>query len=184
MTAALSSRSAQLAMYDALEARMLTRAACALREAGIPLLLFKGAAVGRTTYERSWERARSDADALIRADTWAAADSLLQLVIGPRAQDAIDPRVMGQWQYRDRETGLLLDIHCRLFEPAPLAALVTFDELYAASVGVPNLSPVRAPNSVYALWIAVIHPVAHHDAAADPVWDEDLRRISAQFDSQ
>jgi Uncharacterised nucleotidyltransferase len=170
---------ADLALYDALETRFLSRAGAALRTSGVEALLFKGAAVARTTYPASWQRARADADLLIPPADWDRADKVLTEVVGGRLQDVIDPRVMGQWQYRDAETGLLLDVHCRLFEPAPFASLVTFDELAEHSLLVPGLEPARGPGRVHALWIALLHPVAHHGGAIDAVWEHDVALLAA-----
>jgi hypothetical protein len=172
---------ARLGVYDALESRVLAAVSDVLAKTGARALVFKGAAVARLAYAESWQRRRADADLLIRREDWQMVDRGLQAAIGPRLQIAIDPDAMGQWQYRDRQSGLLLDVHWRLFEPAPLAGLVSFADLDHDSVPLPGLAGLRAPGLTHALWIALIHPVAHHDAAADPVWDDDIRRLAARM---
>jgi hypothetical protein len=179
-----SAVTAELVLYDAAETEMLSRATSALASAGVAAIVFKGAAVARLVYPGSWQRRRADADMLLQPDDWRRADAVLRHAVGERLQPAIDPDAMGQWQYRDMRTGLLLDVHVQLFEPAPLATAVRFDELAASSVRVPGLDAVRAPGLVHALWIALVHPVAHHDAVLDPVWQEDARRLAAALSDQ
>ncbi|MEW6320220.1 MAG: nucleotidyltransferase family protein [Acidobacteriota bacterium] len=166
------------AAYAVLEERVIRRATAALASAGVRHAWFKGVAVARQFYLASHDRPRTDADLLIAPSDAARADAALQARVGPRDPGPWAPAGVSQWMYRDRETGLVIDVHCRLFEPASLGGLLAPEEVIRAAVPLPGLDDAPGASPAHALWIAAIHPVAHHGGQADPVWGGDLCRIA------
>jgi hypothetical protein len=75
-----------------------------------------------------------------------------------------------------------VDVHWRIANPQLFAGLLTFDELRAAAIGLPRLSPsARGLSNVHALLLACIHRVAHHFDSDCLVWLYDIHLLAERF---
>lgn len=163
----------------------LRRMLAAFESAGVPLLLVKGSHLAYSHYPRPDLRARVDSDVLIARADRDAADALFTQKLGYVA----DAKVSGdltatQKLYvlsRNDTTVHLVDLHWRLASPQLFAHVLSFEELYAASVPLPGLGPTaRGPSNVHALLIACMHRVAHHhDEAEQFKWLYDIHLIAS-----
>src|SRR5262249_26958032 len=72
------------------------------------------------------------------------------------------------------------DLHWRIANPVAFRDMGTFDELDAAAVPVPRLSPhARTFCAMHALFLACVHRVAHHLDADVLVWIYDIHLLVA-----
>jgi hypothetical protein len=154
---------------------------------GIRYLLIKGSHLAFTHYARPDLRARTDTDLLIDRSQRESAERILTADLGYAAE----PKLSGdftatQMLYVKREADHvvhMIDLHWRLASPQLFAHVLSFDELYAASVPIATLGAgARGPSDVHALLVACMHRVAHHHDEADQFkWLFDIHLIAARL---
>ena len=169
-------------LYGAIREEECRRVLHACAVAGLTPLIFKGAALAYSVYDASWTRPFVDVDMLVSPAEARPLQRVLQsLGYEPALQvdgDLITHQAAfvrpGPAGYRHQ-----IDVHWRLFNPEPLKAVFTSEELIARSEPSPSLSPAaRRPCSVDALVIAAVHRAAHHNDADDLLWIWDIDRLA------
>lgn len=165
----------------------LVRVLGVLTEARIPVLLFKGAALGYTHYPQPWLRPRVDTDLLVPEDQRATAMRVLETLGYTRSPLVDGSLVMRQAEYViDGPIGIshAVDLHWRVGNPQTMANLFSFEDLWERAVAVPALDEAaRAPCSEQALLIACVHHVIHHGASPRLIWRHDVHRLAGAMDA-
>lgn len=160
----------------------LRRVVDALHASQRGAIWLKGAPLAYRLYPRPDLRPRLDADVLIRdSDRSAVHDDLVRLGY-TRALDAGGAQRTYQATYtRDLGPRLVnaLDVHWRVANPQVFANLLSYDEVAAAAVPAPRLSPVAmAAGNVHAMLLACVHRIAHHDGVERLIWLYDIHLLS------
>jgi Uncharacterised nucleotidyltransferase len=162
---ALTLIAGETALLDQLRLEHDRRVIAALTAAGVPPLIFKGAALAHCHYSESWLRPRVDTDLLIRASGRIAAAVVLERLGYWRADRPTGDHVTHQFTYvRATPAGRIeYDVHWKIADPQVFADVLTVDEAAQRSVPVPALGDTaRAIGDVDALVVACTHRVAHH----------------------
>jgi hypothetical protein len=114
---------AQAFLYAVRSAQMesqLGRVLAALNTASVPVIVLKGAALGRTLYPSSTLRPYGDLDVLVHEEDWVAVhEALVSLGYGAiQALQAPPPKVWGrkayyhtQYQHPDPDLGIKVEVH-------------------------------------------------------------------------
>jgi hypothetical protein len=158
-----------------------------LAAAGLPAVVFKGAHLAYTCYERPDLRPRLDSDLLIAAgaSSRARAHEALLAAGYETAAHAGGDLVMTQRTYRLRRHGRVvhaIDLHWRIANPQAFARVLTYDELAASARPIPALGPnARGPSPVHAMLIACTHRIAHHGDADCLIWLYDIDRLARRL---
>ena len=114
--------------------------------AGLDLLLLKGTALAYTHYPQPHLRPRNDIDLFVRQADLGRADAVLSALGFARATG-------GRRRVVDRTAALCedvsagavhVDLHWRVVNPQAFADVLAFDDVWARSVSVAPLGPVRA----------------------------------------
>ncbi len=146
------------------------RAVRLLREAGVPFLVLKGAALARWLYPAPYLRPRSDLDLLFpRRETLADAAAALAPA-GYVLDDQFPPHPSFEIELR-RASGPFahtIDAHWQLANNGVHFDCLRFDELAAAARPVPGLDGALGLGPVHALLHACVHRLAN---IRDPVGD-------------
>lgn len=152
---------------------------------GIHPVLLKGAPLAYTVYAMPAGRPRDDTDLIIRRDEVER----LSLILAERGYVA--PPLCGgellfcQFQLTKRDRfGIThsFDVHWKISTQAVFADLLTYEELAQVSRSIPVLGAnARAPEPVYALLLACIHPVMHHRNEAPLIWVHDVHLLASQL---
>ncbi|HUF24473.1 MAG TPA: nucleotidyltransferase family protein [Vicinamibacterales bacterium] len=172
-------------LYEALQRRAM--ADVLDRAAGVPLLLFKGAALAYALYESPADRMRLDWDVLVEPSRALEAERAL-VAAGFRKDVKKPGRIrVRQHSYR-RDTGdgeCAVDLHTGVVNAPALADRVTFEELLGASLPLPGLHPAaRGIAGADALVLACLHRLAHHPGEDRLVWDCDIRLLTQRLDER
>jgi hypothetical protein len=170
------------AAADVVRERELIRLVDDFDRHGIHALLFKGAHLAYSVYDRPDLRPRLDTDLLIDpADRERAHARLLSLGYESPAQ-VTGAFVAHQAFYVKRQGPAemhAVDLHWRISNPELFSRYVTLDELRSEERPLPRLSSAaRGPAPVHALLIACVHRVAHHFDSERAVWLYDLHAIA------
>lgn len=186
--ATLAEVARDLAVREAVAAARLSRVVDTLGSAGIPSVLFKGAALSYGPFPDTWMRPRLDDDLLVRSGDFARAGRLLaELGYVARAQNP-GPERLGQAHFTSVfEAGDThhLDLHWRPLVPAAFAGVPGAEELLARSQPIADLGRyARAPARSDALLLGCAHRVAHHGGDDDPQWVIDTHVLAAGFDDE
>lgn len=157
----------------------------AIHDAGIPVLLLKGVALGQWLFPAPYLRESSDIDLLFQ--NRAAADQaaavlrsigyVAQFSPGDMAHEFLCRRVSPGRQ-------IDLDMHWHLSNLPFLRNLLSFDELLAGSILLPGLAPdARGLGPVHAVIHACIHRAANLCAGLGDrlKWLYDLHLLAAMF---
>lgn len=155
----------------------------ALEAAGAKPLVFKGAHLAYTCYERPDLRPRVDTDLLIdRSPAARGATHQALTALGYMTPPHVGgDLVMTQRSYVKRRQDRVVhavDVHWRLANPQVFAEVLTHEELLRDSVSIPALGPAaRGPSGFHALVIACVHRVAHHADGDSLIWLYDIDRL-------
>ena len=159
----------------AADAAMLARVFAALARRNCPVLLLKGAALGRWLYPAPELRLSSDVDILVpsrsRLDAHAA------MIDAGLAGDGFSQHDLAsnQASYTDPVTAGHIDLHWALSVVPELACRFDFAQLHARSQLVSSVNDARALSRVDSIMHAVIHYRAHMPPADRPaIWLYDL----------
>jgi len=171
---------------EALAATRLSEVLARLAAAGIPALVFKGAALSALYYPQSWLRSRNDDDLLVAPEAFGQARHVLEEGgYLPQPQNP-GPEESGQAHYSQHFAvgdQHHIDLHWRPCVPRAFAALPSWPALRKTQVPLPTLGPSAfAPGPVEHLVLLCAHRVAHHGADDDPLWLLDLHLIAGTLD--
>lgn len=165
-------------VLTALQDRDVCRVLCALHDAGIGVLVMKGAHLAHSHYAQPHLRQRDDADLLIDPRDRDRAAAILLREGFQRQTDVTDDVVIGQMVFEREAAGATLDVHTRLTAQRIAADLLTFAELKASAVPLPRLCPyARGLSPVHALAVASIHQSAHHPKHDLMLWTYDTHLL-------
>lgn len=182
----------QLAL-ELLRARELRRVVEALGDAGVELLVLKGAALAYCLYEEPSLRERGDTDLLVReVDRTRAHRTLISL--GYRPWSAMGSRVASYQQtyISDHHN---IDLHWRLSNAQLFASTLSYEEMASGSTPVPRLGAhARRPGDVHAMLHALMHRATHirapyyvrGDRYREPnrlIWLYDIHLLANRFDA-
>ena len=185
---ALTRHARQAVAVDLMRAAELRDVLAALAQAGLPVLLLKGAALAYTLYPEPHLRDRCDADLLVPSRDEAERACRVLQTLGYQRPNAVtgDLIVHEISYYKTVHGGLThaLDIHWRLNNATLLSERFTFAELAAAVMPIPALGPhANDLGSVHALLLACMHRVAHLPAGnADRlIWLYDIHLLAQRM---
>jgi hypothetical protein len=181
----LRTHSARAAATDVVRERLLRELIEAFAQNGVTSLLFKGAQLAYSHYERPDLRPRFDSDVLVRpSDREHALRILAALDYRPVGQ--VSGRlVTSQATFVKREADVLahaVDLHWRIANPQIFSDVFSFDQLAARSERLAALHPdARGLGAIDALLVACLHRVAHHFDDEYLVWLYDIHLIASRF---
>lgn len=163
----------------------LRAALAALAQAGLPVLLLKGAALAYSLYPQPYLRSRCDTDLLLPSREDAERAWQVFQTLGYQRPNAVAGDLISYELgcYKTSPGGLThaLDVHWRLSNNALFAERITFPELAAAAVPLPVLGPhARSLGLAHALLLACIHRMAHMPvgSANRLIWLCDIHRLA------
>jgi len=181
----LTQRARQAAIGEVLREAELTALLDALDEASVRCLVFKGAALAYTCYDRPELRPRTDTDLLVSAARRPAAERVLGALGYEAAAGFSGDLVAYQAAFVKRRAGIpvhVVDLHWRIATPQVFGDILPFEEAASEAVPVPALGAgARALSPVHALLVACVHRVAHHSGDARLIWLVDIGRIAAKL---
>lgn len=140
-----------------------------LADAGVRVVVFKGAALAHSAYDEPWHRSRADTDLLVRREDAARAAAALERFGCRRVPRPSGEYVTHQFTYASAHpgSGALYDVHWKIADPQVFADVLTFDEIAGRAQPTAALNGALRPSDADALVIACVHRVAHH-------YDDDL----------
>lgn len=173
------------AILNVRKMHFLARLAKRFNDAGVPLMVLKGAALHMTIYERPEQRSMCDLDLLIRPQDVDRAFQLLEEACAYRSQVLLREDFFPKFYYEAEYTAgdvlpVVMDVHIRPFRPLRYAQLVPDDALWdrAQSICLGDATiNVPCPEDM------LIHLAAHcaiHGGASWK-WREDIRRWVAAY---
>jgi hypothetical protein len=155
--------------------------------ADVKPVLIKGAALAYTHYERSELRPREDTDLLISGDDKERVIAALESLGYERTIEVDGEFVTGQIHFhRHDRRGVrhALDVHWKISNVRAFAAVLSYEEIVAASVALPCLGPAaRVPSALHSLVIACAHRVAHHGDTDQLLWLFDIHLLARSLTS-
>ncbi|MCO5054633.1 nucleotidyltransferase family protein [Thermomonas sp.] len=187
--AALSVRNKREAMQEMQRGLIAREAIAALAEGDVRVLVLKGTALAHWLYPQPWQRLGCDVDLLVpelaaaetAVDCLQARDFMLQTSVRPAQTAGFEAAL----EKRGRR-GFAVDLHWRIANRAQLAKALTFDELWAASIPLPDLHPAaRGLGPLHALLHALLHrvtnfPTGEHDRL---IWLFDIHLLARSLDA-
>lgn len=167
----------------AIRERELARVLRVLAEEGIGTIVFKGAALAYTVYEKPWLRPRLDTDLFVkRSDVDRAIAALAKLEYVPSAALSTGEFVSHQVALQRTDGyGLAhtIDLHWRAVNPQLLASVATFEDLWMNSNEVRvGTASMRVPAPLWSLLLACTHRLAHHRRQERLIWLYDLHVLA------
>jgi hypothetical protein len=174
----------QLAV-DEITRRELVRVLAALAAAGVDAVLVKGAALAFTHYPDPVLRPRVDTDLLIDAGGRERASATLEAMGYHGLPSQAGELVIYQAPYAKTDAhGVhhVVDLHWKVSNPQVFASALTYDEVRAEAVDLPQLGDrARGAGAVHALALACIHRVAHHADHERLIWLYDMHLLAARL---
>jgi hypothetical protein len=171
------------AAVDACREAAVREALAALVAHGVAPLVIKGTALAYSHYPQPACRPRDDTDLLLRASDRATAAAALA-GLGYAPMNSVSGELVSYQQIFIRggpgPLSHVLDVHWRVLNPQRFAGLFSYDEIAAAAVPLPALSPAaRAPTAVHALLLACVHRLAHHQDGDRLLWLYDIHLLAS-----
>lgn len=165
----------------------LTKVVRAFHDAGVRVLLIKGAHLAYARYPRPWLRPRADTDLFVgEADRPRAAGVMGALGYQP-VTGFEGELVTHQFQYcRGVDGGVVhyVDLHWKIANPHVFSSTLQFEDVDRQSVAIAELGPgARGPCDVHALLAACVHRVAHHRGSGRLIWLFDIHLLSGSLDA-
>ncbi|MCH7591688.1 MAG: nucleotidyltransferase family protein [Planctomycetes bacterium] len=160
--------------------RVLERIAAKFNEAGVPLMVLKGAALHLTLYEQPDDRAMADLDLMIRPDDVDQASHLLEQLGGLRGEPLVRDDFFPRFHYEIEYTlgniyPVRIDLHVRPFRPLRYARLVPPDALWDRAEGVSiGRAKILVPSPDDMLLHLAVHAAVH--GFSDQKWPADIKR--------
>ncbi len=167
----------------------LGQVAATLHGCGVPVLLLKGAALGRSVYASPAERPRSDLDLLIPAENLARAGQAL----AQQGYQAHLLRVWPRWQARYRSQQRLLrpdslggwfvvELHWALFELPYYIDRIPAQEIWQGATEASDLPGALLPDLATLLLHSCAHLALHHSQDMRLLWLLDVDRLLRRDD--
>ncbi len=166
----------------------LGEAAAALAAADVPVMLLKGAALGRLIYGSPAERPMGDLDLLVPA---ARVDAGMRALaaLGYRPAGLSATGRLGRWQRRYRceapfvapagpRGGLLVELHWSLVELPYYIDRIDLDEMWRRKTPAAGLPGAALPDAADLLIHACAHLALHHSGDARLIWLTDIDRLA------
>ncbi len=175
----LRQRLRDAAAVDLARQEALRTLAAAWRAADVEAIWIKGEAAARTVYPASHLRPRRDSDVLVAPVARAAAEAVLASLGYVRASESDGAQVSFQshWTgHASHGNGVTIDLHWRLFNAEAFAAVLTVEEIAAASTV--WRGELRLPSLEHQLVAAAVHRVAHHYDAPHLLWIYDVHLLA------
>ncbi len=172
----------QEAAYQLLRQRRIEEVLAASRVLKHPPLLFKGASLAYSLYNRPELRPAVDVDLLIVPSELSRITRLMDN-LGYRQPYVYRGRLHSNAVVFEKRWGratLQFDCHWAINNRPLFARLVTYQELAARSIGLRHLENGRGTNHVDALYIACLHRVGH-DNTLDLLWLNDILHLVRQM---
>ena len=159
----------------------LRRVLGAFADAGVDVLLIKGAHLAYTVYSSPALRPRNDTDLLVRPGDEHGARRVLASLGYQHLPAITGAAVQGQAIFEhDRIPGSILDVHWRLAAPIVAAELLAFETLWRRAQTIDALGPTaRGPHLCDAVAIAAVHLYAHHPAERGLLWLNDVTLLTS-----
>lgn len=180
---AFTARAHALAALDLVQEAELRQLLERLHDAGVEILLMKGAHLAYSCYSRPDLRPRLDADLLVRADDRARAQRVLtQCGFTPHEAQQDGDLLMYQATFVKTTDHVrhVIDLHWRVLNPQVFADVFTAADLFDRAVPLPRLgAAARALNRIDALLLACVHRIAHHQAERPLIWSYDIHLLGA-----
>lgn len=164
------------------------REACgALVAGGVTPLVFKGAAWAVTEYPEPWCRPHLDMDLLVAPAERAVAFRALE-ALGYQPAGRIPGDLVNSQEVFTRAVAegvpVTIDLHWRVSNRIRVASMLPADGLIARGAPAPFAGPgVLRASDLDGLFIACLHPMAHHAKAAPLVWALDVALLARRFGS-
>ncbi|HXW03872.1 MAG TPA: nucleotidyltransferase family protein [Vicinamibacterales bacterium] len=158
-----------------------------LADAGVAVLVLKGAHLANHHYASPELRPRSDSDLLIRdADRASARECFVRLGYAPLAHVTGDVAFTQCHFTRVDAAGVrhAFDVHWRVANPRVFSSRLTWDDLAAERVPVralPAASRAFGPSAAHALLLACLHRTAHHGNSDRLIWLYDIRLLASRL---
>ena len=183
--AALGEYLRQHLVLESIRQRELVRTVGAFAEAGVDMLLIKGAALAYTVYPAPHLRPRDDTDVFVRHDDLHRAGQVL-LACGYERIEEPDAELASTQRHYSLVDGAglrhIVDLHWRIAIPRVFAGALTFEDAWPRAACVPALAAsARTLGIADALLLACLHRVAHHHDAPDLLWLWDIHLLAARL---
>ena len=175
----LTSEVKKAVALDAWQQYELILVLSALAKRGIHPLLMKGAALAYSHYAEPYLRPRGDSDFLLPKEQIEPARLVLS-TMGYREPNAISgDLVTGQFSMIKGEALHCCDIHWKISNALPFAALLSYREAAQDAVTIPGLGPhALGLSPTHALLLACVHRVAHHHNSERLIWLYDIHLLA------
>ena len=189
LRAALDSGVRAAATRDVFVRRELARMFDAFAQAGVQVLVTKGAALAYTAYEQPWQRPRTDTDLLVRHADVADATRVLERC-GYARSDALSTGSFVSHQIAfertdDHGVAHVVDLHWKIVNPQILAGALPFDTLWQGARPIAALgTAAMMPSAEGCAAIACLHRLAHHQGNERLIWLYDLKLLTSAFDRE
>lgn len=168
-------------------ARELARTLAAFADAGLPVLLLKGAAYAYELYARPELRPRSDLDLFVAPADRAAAERVLRDLGYVWSVEHVMDLASAQSHYLFRDPAGVrhyVDLHWRITNLLALAHVLPFDEVWRRSVPVEGLEHGRTLDAADSLLHACVHRIAHHGDGSAMLWVLDIYLMASRLRSE
>ncbi len=172
------------ALTDRYFRRQTMRAVTALSKAGVAALTFKGEAVACTHYPSPHLRPRCDTDLLVEKRDASAAEKVLESLGYTRGNAVARALLQTQRVFRESQGALrhVIDLHWDISYRPFFGGCFSFDELMRDAVEIGDAAPgLRAPNPAYALMLACLHRVMHHENSRQLIWLYDIALLAERL---
>ncbi len=162
----------------------LLQIVAALQAANVPVMLLKGAALGRLVYGSPAERPVNDLDLLVPA---AAVDTARDVLIG-RDYLAQGLFWLGRWQRRYRaelpmvcqaadRRRLLVELHWSLLELPYYIERIPMADIWQSAQPAPGIPGALVPDAATLLLHGCAHQMMHHNRDRRLLWLLDVDRL-------
>lgn len=182
LRAALGRDAVYSAVIWALRGRELGRILERLADRRVEPILIKGVALAHTHYPRALLRPSFDIDLFVDESHVPDVCRAFESLGYRRSRQVSGDMVMPQLDYEKQDPGGVLhiyDVHWKLSTPHAFRHVLTYAELAAESVPIPELGPrARGAGNVHALLIACVHRVAHHSDDWRLIWLYDMHLLA------
>ncbi len=153
----------------------------ACNDAGVGVMLLKGAALHLTVYPEAGLRPMSDVDLLVRPEKAEAACRLLEEIGCRRGMDLVRPDFFPRYYYeieylRSSPRPLRIDLHVRPFRPLRLARTVPDDALWRDALSVACGTARALVPSPEVMFIHLAAHAAYHGCSR-LIWLYDIKRL-------
>jgi hypothetical protein len=175
----------QAALVDLIRERALRGVIDGFAQAGVDVLLLKGAGLAYTLYPSAFLRPSSDIDVMVARAALERAESTLADDGWIRPAEPDGELITAQRHYvlADRAAfAVHLDLHWKVANPQLFTNSIAFDELLARAVPVTALGRhARTLSIPDALFVACVHRVAHHQDVIDLLWLWDIHLLASRL---